>query len=434
MDHRVRGQALLMATFCLVAMFGLIGLVTDLGWARFVKIQAQAAADSAAIAASEFVMKSAGQTGAITCGTAIICQAETACPGSLTSPPTNSVQAACLYAQANGFVNSGNQKVTVAANITSPPPTAPGAKVDYWLTVRTSQKVPQFFSAVLGNTMATVAARSTGAVVGNASAPCVYSLAPSGNNALVAAGGATVNAGCGVSVNSNSPNALVSTGGSCITATGVGVVGNWSGSCITPIPQTGVPPATDPYASSPAAPTFSGCDYTNFKINSSQTMHPGVYCNGISITGGSITVTPGTYILDGGGLTINGSASIVTGTGVTFYNTADKNYAYKEIKITAGAAVTLSAPTTGPLAGMLFFQDRSINSPAKNQITGGSSVLLTGILYFPTTELDFNGGSSSRETYLFMVAYNLVFSGNSYFKNYNELQNVLVVRSSAMVE
>jgi Putative Flp pilus-assembly TadE/G-like len=423
-----------MATFCLVAMIGMIGLVTDLGWAHFVRLKAQAAADAAAVAGAEFVLTSAGQSGTIACGAGIVCQSETGCPGSLSSPPTSNVQAACLYAQANGFVNRGNQKVTVASGTSSPPPTASGVHVSYWLTVRVSESVPQFFSAVLGNTTATVAARATGGLVGSSGSPCVYSLAPTGNNTLVASGGSQVNIGCGIVVDSTGDQALVSSGGSCITANSVKVAGNWSGDCVTPAPVTGASPAADPYASSPAPPTYSGCDYTNFSVNTSQTIHPGVYCNGIVINSGNIIVASGTYILDGGGLTINTTASAVTGTNVTFYNTADGTHSFQPIKIQGGASVTLSAPTTGPLAGMLFFQDRSISSVAKNQVSGGSSVRLTGILYFPTTELDFTGGSSNQETYMSIVAKIVQFTGDSNFKNYNILLNPLAARSAALVE
>ena len=47
-----KGQALVMVTFALFAMIGVIGLSMDLGWSFFVRKAAQSAADTAAMAAA----------------------------------------------------------------------------------------------------------------------------------------------------------------------------------------------------------------------------------------------------------------------------------------------------------------------------------------------------------------------------------------------
>jgi len=58
--------------------------------------------------------------------------------------------------------------------------------------------------------------------------------------------------------------------------------------------------------------------------------------------------------------------------------------------------VSLAAPTSGTYQGVLFFQDRSINNTAlSSSFAGGANMTLTGSLYFPTTALAFNNGSSS---------------------------------------
>jgi len=48
---RQRGQVLLMVTFALIPMFGMLGLVADFGYMHFVKMSAQTAAEAAAQAA-----------------------------------------------------------------------------------------------------------------------------------------------------------------------------------------------------------------------------------------------------------------------------------------------------------------------------------------------------------------------------------------------
>jgi uncharacterized membrane protein len=54
-------------------MIGMIGLVTDLGYAHFVQWKAQAAADAAAVAAAEATLAAFGQTEPITCGSNAVC-------------------------------------------------------------------------------------------------------------------------------------------------------------------------------------------------------------------------------------------------------------------------------------------------------------------------------------------------------------------------
>ena len=78
--------------------------------------------------------------------------------------------------------------------------------------------------------------------------------------------------------------------------------------------------------------------------------------------------------MNGGGFSVSSQANII-GNGVTIYNTGSASYAYQPISITGGSTTVLTAPTTGSLAGILFFQDRSITTTSKtsvNTIAGGS--------------------------------------------------------------
>ena len=121
---------------------------------------------------------------------------------------------------------------------------------------------------------------------------------------------------------------------------------------------------------------------------------------------------PGTYILNGGGFSVSGGDTI-NGAGVTFYNTGGGAYGYKPVSISGGTRGTLSAPTSGPMEAMLFFQDRSITSGSTNAITGGSTLSLEGAIYFPTTPLTFTGGSSGSTGCSILVASTISFTGPS---------------------
>jgi Flp pilus assembly protein TadG len=255
--EKQKGQALPMLTVSLIALCGVMGLAVDLGWSFFVKRSAQTAADVAAQAAVQQALNSVGQVGAIDCSNGqVACQAVAQCnaAGNLTT--------GCLYAQAHDFTvagHNGHQNVTIAADTTSPPPTAPGVNnAEYWVTVRAVESIPQLFSAVLGNTVGTSAARATAAIL-NVQLPAqVYALdrqndaAPgskkggTGNDISIQGGGGIVAYGA-VSLASTDSQAGQLGGSGSVTAPatyirgtgGYGNSGNW-----TATPTTGLPDGT----------------------------------------------------------------------------------------------------------------------------------------------------------------------------------------------
>ena len=154
---RSRGQALLLVTFALFAMCGLLGLAVDLGWGYFVKKSAQAGTDAGALAGAYAALSLVGQSGPITCSTSgISCKSD---PG-VACDQSGNLKAACQYAEQEGFVAAD---VRVSAG-TGTPPTGQPIPADYWVTVRSVKTIPQLFSAVLGNPTGVSSARSTAAI------------------------------------------------------------------------------------------------------------------------------------------------------------------------------------------------------------------------------------------------------------------------------
>src|SRR6202035_5778158 len=86
---------------------------------------------------------------------------------------------------------------------------------------------------------------------------------------------------------------------------------------------------------------------------------------------------------------------------------------YGRISVTGNVTATLSAPTSGPYTGILFYQDPTVVTTAGDTITGGSTMSLTGALYFPDSGLTFNGGSSTSSGNTIVVADTVTFSGGS---------------------
>ena len=454
-------------TMTLTLSFGLVGLVVDLGWAYWRQEACLEAAQSAAMGGVMFAIKNNTTWPPATCNSssAIICQATaTACPTNLTpgQTQTTDVQSACVYAQSNGFMATGKQNVTIAAN-TGNPPTAGGVSTAYYITARVSEQVPLTFLAVIaGRTSSTVAAVATAGVISSPAGDCVYVLDPSGAAALNASNGVTVQSECGFWINSNnSTNALSVTGGSALTALDsttidvVGVSSNANGGTITPSP-TRSSAAADPFASrnvpyQPSATaghpyacsygangcthtstatlacdhgTVGGPAFTQSTWVASLTMNPGVYCGGISLGNvGAVTFNPGVYILNGGGMNLGGSGGIsggVSGTNVGFFDTGT-NASYVGITIANGVNPTFSANTSGSMAGLLFYQDPSlhptISSTTTSYFAGGSSLILAGSLYFVNTPINFSNGTSSSTSSVGMVVYDVTFTGGAYFKH-----------------
>ncbi len=402
-----RGFVMVTMLCCLVILVAFLGLAIDTGYLQLVKTRMQTAADAAALGGvQELKMNGAANVAASARGDAAL----------------------------NGFAD-GQGGVTVTVN--SPPSGGYSTADSSGVEVLVAQQVPTFFMSLVGATSVSVKAR---AVARQASGTtCVHALDQSASAAFSASGGANVQIDCGVMVESSNSTAFQVSGGTTVRASSIWVNGGSSvtgGSTTTPTPLTGIARQGDPLAYVPAPPV-GGCDFTNTSVGGGQTktLPPGVYCNGISLGNGAhITFAPsGTYILKGGGLDIGGGVT-VTGSGVTFYNTSGGGYAYAPIAFHNGATVTLSAPTSGSLTGILMFQDRSVVSAAVNSFLGGTNIVLNGSLYFPTTPVSYSGGTSVAGSYSIIVAKTVTFSGGCKMHNdYSSLPTGSPVRGNAVI-
>ena len=271
---------------------------------------------------------------------------------------------------------------------------------------------------------------------------CIYALDPTAHRAFQIAGSNSVSAACSAVVASSATDAFEMEGSETFFLQNhaqVGVVGGWqlngqtslkdTISNLTVLPFVITAPS-DPL-SSVAAPTTGiivSASHVNYDMNNkpaNNTLSPGVYCGGLTIgnTGGvNFNLNPGTYIMAGGGLVINSQAK-VTGTGVTVYNTSSTGWgcsgssSYTPINIDGQANVTLSAPTTGALAGILFFGNRTgcaTLGSCQNTIQGGATTALDGALYFKSDTILFSGANSTSG-YMMLVADIIHINGNSTF-------------------
>lgn len=142
-----------------------------------------------------------------------------------------------------------------------------------------------------------------------------------------------------------------------------------------PPPQAGCPVIEDPLKDRPAPPIGSCIaipasankkgDTSKNEVNQSVTLEPGTYCGGLRITKkATVTLRPGIYVMKDGPLIVDQKAS-VTGDGVGFYFTGDRG----GLLFSKGSTVSLAAPTTGIMAGLLMFEERTVSHPV-DPVTG----------------------------------------------------------------
>ena len=406
-----------MMTLSLTATLGMLALAVDLGWAFYRQQAAQTAADAAAAAAVRAAVTSASAN-APTCNTAgVYCGSARNCPATAPSSPSTSFDNACMLASANGFTTSGIDTVSVQAGTSSPVPTVSGPAPVYWAVVRVNESLPALFSSVFGGGGLGPGATATAGATGSPGAgSCIYVLDPSAQDAFEAANGASVQVGCGVYVDSNNATAaMYVTGGASVTATSINVAGAFkkdNGGTTSVVPTTGAVSVADPFATLPAPTPAPSCQPGNFTAWQASPYTPApntTYC-GFSLGNGmSLEMSPGIYIVDGGTFSIQGGSTVTASGGVLIYLTNGAT-----VNVANGSTVTLSAETSGPYQGVLFYQDRSMAAPGASTFAGGATMNLTGSLYFPHATLDVNNGSGS--SVMAIVADMVNFQGGAHLQ------------------
>lgn len=377
------GATLFTTLVGLTVLLALTGLALDAGLAYTARRAAQNAADSAAFSAAVAV----------------------------TSGDRDPVGSALAVAKGYGLV-AGEDGVTITVN--NPPSTGPSAGDRKAVEVILGRPALDLLSMFSGRPPL-LRVRAVGrAGIG----ACIIALHPTASSALDLQGSPTVNLNnCSAYIDSSSGDALTTGGSAQLSARSIEIVGRAAPGVSVKTTEgihTGVPPLADPYADVPA-PTYSaGCTYTNESVSGGATRAysassgAAVFCGGLQVnSNGTANFAPGLYVVRGK-LNFAGG-SIIRGSGVTFYLTGGA----ASVQINGGADVRLSAPQSGPTAGLVFFQDRG--APAGSiSINGGATQTYVGALYFSGQTVSFNGGTSvATGDCLQLVADVIEFSGDS---------------------
>ncbi len=311
-------------------------------------------------------------------------------------------------AAAQGYVH-GVSNVTVTINS---PPTSGSHMVAGAVEAIVSQPQQPILAKVFSSASVSVVARAVATL--NPGGACLLALNGTASGAITIQGTSTVSlTGCDAFADSNSATAITAGGSSLLSVnSAIAVGGVPTSSNIVALNGTrgGATAAPDPYALK-AFDAFSGCtqSYTSGNV----TLQPGVYCSGIALTAGAVvSMAPGVYYLDSSDLKVAGNATL-TGTGVTIVFTSSKNKNYGSASISSNAVINLSAPTSGPTAGIVLFGDRNMPTGTSFKLTGGGTQQWTGAIYLPKGDLTYAGGSSGGAGCTQIVANTVTFTGTS---------------------
>lgn len=361
-------------------------------------------------------------------------------------------------ASLNGFTNGVNH-TTVTIN--NPPLSGSYQGNSRAVEAIVTRTVPTFFMMILGSNSVSISARAVAMTTSSSGSigGCIFALDPAASRAFQIAGASSVTSAGSIVVDSSNSQAFEMEGSETLymqNNSKVGVYGNWQLNGQTQVwnvatnkqssPVQIASRVADPLASVPAPSTGtvvsgSAVSYDMNHKPANNTLQPGVYCGGLTVNntnGATFKMAAGTFIMAGGGLRFQSQAIVDATAGVTVYNTSASasnmwgctlTSTYLPVSISGQATLTMNAPTSGPLVGIAFFEDRSTgvtgSNPTANpnQVVGGASITVNGALYFHNTELQFSGANSANG-YMVIVADMLVINGNSSFgNNYSSLSS-----------
>jgi hypothetical protein len=401
-----KGQAIVLIAAMIVGLVGMTAIAVDGGRVYAERRSVQNAADNAALA-----------------GALAKCYSETVSTAAMAS------------AASNGFNNDG---VTNSVSVMNPPTSGPySGKVEY-VEVVISSSIDTAFAQVVysgdfaadAGAMARCRKQFDYAVIALDTSNTVRGIQVVGSGDLIVDGG-------GVISNSSHPTqSLYENGSGFLIADPIHASGGIEGdgfcypgpspncgevrieSGVAPVadPLVGVPPpALQPMPAQSTPFPASTCTTSNghsalsadFAGNKDITLYPGRYCLIRGDSGINFTLSPGIYYIDGpGGFEVTANSTIV-GDGVMIYLSPQAG----PVTMTGNGLVDITAMTSGPYKGMLFYADRSYTNSIS--MTGNATWNAVGTIYAASSYVDLSGNGDVNNLSSMLVAKTIKLGGNS---------------------
>ncbi|MCB1484613.1 MAG: pilus assembly protein [Hyphomicrobiaceae bacterium] len=207
---------------------------------------------------------------------------------------------------------------------------------------------------------------------------------------------------CAVYSNSDHTNGLKSKNDAVLSASIICTRGGKEGrpGNFWPTPLLDCPSFDDPLADRPE-PFAGPCDpAVPTLIESDTRLEPGTYC-GLKIANGArVDLADGIFVFRDAPLIVGDGAQLFsTGAGLYFTNGATFEFDRQ-------STISLAAPKSGPMAGLLIFGSRSLNSKLQFEILSDDARVMVGTIYIPKGELhiDATNPIADQSAYTAIVA------------------------------
>jgi len=381
---QARGQALVLIALAIVGLAGIAGLVVDGGNIFLDRRNAQNAADSAVLAAALTRVESSG------------------------SPPATAIASA----KKNGYNNDG---VTNKVEVHIPPISGPNKGNSEYIQVIITSHVKTYIASVVGwrsvtNRVTAVARTKPSEIRQILNGQAVISLAPTSDCmndvAFYLHGESTLDiTGGGVFVNSNNNQcAFVQQGSGSIRIRdnhNINIVGTASIQkplLLTPSVTVGSGPIGYP------PPFFMpkvGCGSKDAEVSEDGTgMSPGNW--------GEAFPPPGVTHLDKGIYCLSDGIDI---TGDIEGHNVVLKVEKGEVHFNGGANISLDAPNSGELAGLLLYLP--MKNTSKVVLNGGAESNIQGTILAPASTIHINGNDAASGFHSQIIGYMIDVNGNS---------------------
>ncbi|AWN49968.1 hypothetical protein DK419_09970 [Methylobacterium terrae] len=339
---RDRGGAFLIAfAVALPVLLGTVSAAVEYGRLIYRKAQLQNAADAGVLAGANMLKLSNSDDASVTSVTRQAIQAQARTPADRASTVTATV---------------GDSRNSVSTVI--------------------EETVPSLMGKLLSLPSSTLIVRATAQLVGSVRL-CLLALDPSAKGAFDLEKKAQVTAdGCSLYSNSVSPSGIQGKDSATARALSICSAGGFDGAkaLFTPAPITDCTPIGDPLKDRPLPTPDINCVILSPFANPTAkapppgpinvvtgivTLDPGTYCGGLRITENAmVTLRAGTYVMRDGPLIVDKKASL-SGQGVGFFFTGDKG----GLLFDKDTTISLTAPTSGVMAGLLMAEQRTVSDP-----------------------------------------------------------------------
>lgn len=391
-----------------VLLFGIAALVADVGQARVVKNEAQAASDASALAAGNALYLTGTRTADV--HSAVLAAKEYAAKnyGVTESDWASCDDAAALAHPAGTYADSVATECISFDDATSPTTVrvvAPVRGVDF------------VFAPILGATSVDISAAANASLRIGGTADCGLCIVGSGyhdfqnGDAYISNGSVAING----SVNIQN-NGLVSTDGVIsVEGTATGPLDGY-----TPDPLTGQEPILDPLMDYPLPqPDYGGLSVRTNPCAADSTGGPGIYGSHNFPTGVTCSLQPGLYVITGR-WDVPGTAALNGMAGVTLFFTCGSPSNPGEchppgqdggwLDAAGTGNIQIKAPTSGPTQGLAIAYDRLNIRPL--EISGSGSSYYSGTIYAASSTMRYDGNGCSTTIQSLIVVKNLEFNGS----------------------